>query len=118
MSGQFALPFGAPTINAVKIDAETLAGRFQQFHNANPLVYASIRAIAMKMLASGWKRGSINMIFERLRWEHAIVTRGDAYKLNNSYRAFYARMLMAAEPTLDGFFSVRSQQDEWSPVQP
>lgn len=32
------------------------------------------------------------------------------YSLNNSYRAFYARLIMRNAPDLDGFFEVRAQK--------
>lgn len=37
---------------------------------------------------------------------------GDEYKLNNDYRAFYARLLMANEPELAGFFETRGEDNE------
>lgn len=37
------------------------------------------------------------------------------FKLNNSYRAYYARLIMAQEPDLAGLFALRkSEADNWT----
>jgi hypothetical protein len=36
-----------------------------------------------------------------------LSTRGDEFKLNNDYRAPYARLIMRREPDLDGLFETR-----------
>lgn len=87
--------------------------RARLFHEANPHVYEAIASIAKGMKQSGWKRGSVYQIFERLRWLHAIRTQGSVYKLNNNYRPFYARLVMEREPELQGFFELRVQRSEY-----
>ena len=37
-----------------------------------------------------------------------MTTPDPVFKLNNNHRAFYARLLMAQEAELEGFFEVRS----------
>jgi uncharacterized protein YbaP (TraB family) len=49
-------------------------------------------------------------LFERLRWESGIATEGDAYRLNNSYRAFYVRLLIERRPEWANKFEVRVQK--------
>ena len=88
----------------------TLLERFQAFHAANPEVYMAIVEIARDLQNMGFERTGIGLIFERLRWLHALQTKGDEYKLNNNHRAFYARLIMGQEPDLDGFFHVREQK--------
>ena len=56
--------------------------------------------------------------FERLRWLYAIQTEGEAYTLNNIYRAPYARLLMATFPELEGFFEVRQGTEDYSGLTP
>lgn len=86
-----------------------LAAQFRLFHERNPGVYQALRELALAAKADGWRRGSINLLFERLRWLYAVQTKGSKYKLNNNWRAFYARMLMDNEPTLQDWFDVRTQ---------
>lgn len=88
-----------------------LEQRFQAFHAENPHVYAKLRELALQACASGRKMG-IAALFERLRWLSQVETAGDPYRLNNSYRAPYARLLMAREPSLRGFFTTRNDRTD------
>ncbi|CAB4180862.1 hypothetical protein UFOVP1056_1 [uncultured Caudovirales phage] len=42
-----------------------------------------------------------------LRWETAMSTTGDDFKLNNNYRSRYARLIMATCPDLTDVFDTR-----------
>jgi len=85
------------------------AERFEAFHQANPHVYRALLDIARGIKRQGWRRASISLLFERLRWLRLIQTRGqDRYKLNNNYQPFYARLL-TMEPGLEGFLQTRRQ---------
>lgn len=83
--------------------------RAAAFHAENPHVYRKLRELARIAKASGATQYGIAGLFERLRWLSQIETQGDPYRLNNSYRAFYARLLMAQEPDLRGFFVTRAE---------
>lgn len=89
--------------------------QFRQFHQLNPHVYTALVKLSRWCRARGWRRGSINLLFERLRWEYAVQTHGDEYRLNNNYRAFYARLLMHDCPDLAEFFDVRVQEVAFDP---
>lgn len=87
----------------------SLIERFQVFHAANPHV-----ADALESLAAQWLRHhdrvGIKALFERLRWESGIQTAGDAYRLNNNYTAFYARLLIERRPEWAHCIAVRAQR--------
>ena len=87
---------------------QSLASRFDEFHAENPHVYIRLRALSYVLRRRGVARIGIDVIFGRLRWEAALRTDGDPFKLNNSYRAFYARLLME-EPGLERLFETRVQ---------
>lgn len=81
---------------------------FQAFHHANPVVY-----IRLRDLARAWKRHvgdqvGIATLYEQLRYQLAMEKTGD-YKLNNDYRALYARLLMENEPELANLFKLRER---------
>jgi hypothetical protein len=59
------------------------------------------------MRRRGREKWGIAGIFEVLRWNRAMQTDAPDYKLCNTHRAFYARMLMEQEPELRGFFDLR-----------
>lgn len=88
-------------------DDATLEERFEAFHEANPQVFRLIVDKALRARRSGVRRWSMNGIFEVIRWETNVQSRGDGWKLNNSYRALYARLAMEKEPELEGFFETR-----------
>jgi hypothetical protein len=88
---------------------------FERFHTANPHVYT-----VMVNLARQWvnrtKRGKLGfrMLWERARWEIAMTTVDDLYKLNDHYCPYYARLIMYLEPDLDQLFDLRAcQADNW-----
>lgn len=104
MTDQPCLPFG-----------QTIADRFEAFHEANPKVYT-----VLVRLAREWKRSTgrhelgIKTLYERARWEIALATSDPDFKLNNNYTAYYARLLMAENEDLDGMFDLRSSEaDTW-----
>ena len=95
--------------------------KFWDFHRANPTVFAMLRMYAL--IAKERKRGqySISVITEIIRWHVDIETSGSEFKLCNSYRAYYARLLMFEEPELEGFFNVKKVHGEdawWKREQP
>jgi hypothetical protein len=80
---------------------------FEEFHRANPQVMDRLVALATQARRRGVRRIGIGMLFEVLRWEHAIETSGDEFRLNNNLRSRYARRIMADHPELDGIFETR-----------
>lgn len=80
---------------------------FSIFHAENPQVYVRLRELALAQIEAGASHGGIAQLFEVLRYEASLETSGEAFKLNNSHRAHYARLLMRNEPRLRGFFETR-----------
>jgi len=82
--------------------------RFWVFHRQNQKVYETLKRLAMTMWQKGRKQIGVGMLWEVLRWEMYLETSPDAeYKLNNSYRSRYARLLMLQEPELANLFETR-----------
>jgi hypothetical protein len=81
---------------------------FAEFHDANPHVWLKLLEICRFVRREkGIQRWGIAACFERLRWVSQFQTEGDCYKLNNNFKAYYARRLNA-EPGLRGLFEVRT----------
>lgn len=86
----------------------SLQSRFEAFHAANPEVYDNLVRMARTLVARGRRRIGIAMLFEVLRWNHAVQTIGDAdFKLNNNFRSRYARLIAQREPDLARVFETR-----------
>ena len=82
---------------------------FTRFHEANPSVYTELVTMAHELHGAGRDRIGVGMLFEILRWQRWREYPGDDFKLNNNYRAWYARLIMQEEPELDGIFQLREQ---------
>jgi hypothetical protein len=72
--------------------------KFEAFHEANPHVYENLEELAFKLVNRGVKRFGISLLYENLRWHFLMTTAGDSFKLNNSYRSHYARLLIENHP--------------------
>ena len=90
-----------------------LEEKFLEFHSKHPEVYA-----ALSLLAHRWRgqkphaRLGIKMLMETVRWELALGAKDETPRLNNNHSAFYARLLMAQEPRLEGLFMLKKQRYE------
>lgn len=94
-------PFGSskPT---PRLEAEFLA-----FHKERPCVYTRLVSLARDLKRRGHTKVGIAMLYEVVRWQQYTVNTQDDYKLNNNYRAYYARLIMKQEADLAGFFETR-----------
>jgi hypothetical protein len=82
--------------------------QFYAFHKQNPHVFTALRAMSQQQKALGFKTGSIRFLCEKLRWDIAVQADGvkGSYAVPTSCPAYYARAIMAVEPSLAGFFTV------------
>ncbi len=83
---------------------------FKRFHQKNPHVYTQLTDMSRRLKNVGHKRYGIAGLFEMLRYNHAISTSGDKFKLCNNYRALYARLIMHDFPELEGFFKIKQRR--------
>ena len=83
-----------------------------RWHNANPHVYSLFERFALEAADSGKKNFSHWLIMNRIRWESAIKTTGDEFKIKNDYIAYYARLFMARHPEHDGFFRIKRMKED------
>lgn len=80
--------------------------RFREFHAANPHVLRLLLRFADELRPG--RRYGMKALFERVRWELAVQTASDTgLLLNNSYTAYYARLVILLRPALAGVFQTR-----------
>ena len=73
----------------------------------NPQVYQLFQWFANQMLEQK-RRFGIGQLAERVRWECGLRGRPDEeYKVNNNYRAYIARRLVADNPELESYLRFR-----------
>lgn len=118
--------FQMPLIHPIKADGcphghqapevpckkESISNRFYRFHQRNPHVYNAIIELSKRMQKAGVKKFGMKGVFEYLRWQYAMQTQGDQYKLNNNYTSLYSRLIMEREAELRGFFETRKRVGE------
>jgi len=86
---------------------------FATFHAECPEFYWEVERRALALHAAGAARIGMAMIFEAIRYD-ATVGRleGAAFKANNTYRAYYSRLLVHDHPELAALIETRHQRAE------
>jgi hypothetical protein len=84
--------------------------RFLDYHAKHPHVFIVFERFALEAIAAGRKKIGAGMIYERMRWYFSIETGREKYKLNNNYRADYARMFAAKHPEHRKIFETRDRK--------
>lgn len=86
----------------------------EEFDRNNPEVRRLFDRFTFEVIRAGRAHGSVAMVFERIRWESAVATRGagttpdgEPLKLNNNYKPWYSRSFMERHPQHEGFFRTR-----------
>ena len=87
---------------------------FWIFHFTNPHVYKLFCHFTRQAITRGYKRFSVSMVIERVRWETMVVTTDPDFKINNNHRAYYARLWMHDNPEYGEFFETRVVRGERS----
>lgn len=88
-------------------DDDEIAKHFWEFHRANPSVYDELVKISRQLRLRGRMHYGVGALFEVIRFHRAITTTDPEFKLNNNYRALYARLIMEQEEDLRDFFETR-----------
>ena len=86
--------------------------RAAAFHAENPHVYRALVRYARQARRRGVERIGIELLWNRMRWDWLIRTdHGDDYKLNQNFKAWYARRIMEREPDLAEIFEIRRRDE-------
>ena len=88
--------------------ADSRVHDFWEFHLSNPDLFKEFRHFALQLKRAGRRKCSARFIFERIRWERAIYTTDEEFKINNNFIPLYGRLLVVKDPTMFGnFFEFR-----------
>jgi hypothetical protein len=85
---------------------------FAEWLAVNLRVYQEVVRLAREWRAihGPVSKVGIATLWEALRWEKSFTTPGDDWKLNNTYRAPMARLVMEREQDLAGVFETRERR--------
>ncbi|MCG8394222.1 MAG: hypothetical protein MI745_14180 [Pseudomonadales bacterium] len=79
---------------------------FEDYHNANPHIYALFLRYTFELIAAGRKHYGAKGVMERIRF-HTAICSDEVLKVNNNYTAGYARMFAKQYPQHKDFFKTR-----------
>ena len=95
---------GLPVGKVLKVNSMT---NFTRFHKDNPMIFHRVVEFADKQRVIGKRTHySIEIIMNVIRYHTDLDGKGDPFKINNNYKAFYARMYMEYREC-PGFFEKR-----------
>ncbi len=77
-------------------------------------MYAELVKLARRAKERGFSQYGIGALYEVFRWERGpnVTKDDDGFKCNNTFRAIYARRIMAEHVDLAGFFKIRARANE------
>jgi hypothetical protein len=87
---------------------DSLKRKWWEWHKQNPHVYELFEKFTLDAISKGHERLSAWLIVNRIRWETAVETRGDDFKISNDFIAYYARLFMHNHPRYEGFFKTKT----------
>lgn len=90
----------------MKKTAQEHADAFIDFHSKNRHILGLYIRFARELKLAGHEKAGAGLITERIRWEAAVATYGDGFKINNNFTAHYARILNGM-PEFKGMFATR-----------
>lgn len=67
---------------------------------------------ALDAIRQGHTHLSAWLIVNRIRWEVAMETSGDDFKISNDFIAYYARLFHAKNKQHEGFFRTKKLKEE------
>ena len=83
---------------------------FEVFDEKNPQIWELFKKYAHALVRRGITHWSADNILHKIRFETAVKGKGDTFKINNNYSAYYARKFMKTYPMYDGFFELRKSK--------
>lgn len=113
---QQAAPVEPPTLALPPAwaDVNDLARKWWKFHASHPEVGRELANLALRLVRNGHRHLGIGMLWETLRYTTLVgrkpTERGP--RLNDHYRAYYARWLMETDRRLAGVFATRATRGD------
>ena len=87
--------------------AEEIRRAFDRFDLEHPEVWRAFERPAPQLVRAGRRRCGVALVVERIRWDVALEGGAD-FKVNNNFRALYARKWRRAHPEHADLFSTRA----------
>lgn len=82
--------------------------KWWEWHKLNPHIYKEFEYLAFQLIKSGVKKSSAWLVINQMRWNYAIQTKGDKFKISNDYIAYYTRLFQHYNPDYKNFFTTKA----------
>lgn len=87
-----------------------LQERFDKWIEENPDFYHMFHDFTYDLINAGVKKSSAWLVCNRIRWETAIKTKGDPYKISNDFIALLSRKFLNENPNHGNFFTIKQMR--------
>jgi hypothetical protein len=83
---------------------------FKEYDQENPHIWELFKKNTLSAIYNGFKRFGSKAIFEVIRYNEAVKTGSDGFKVNNSYTPDYVDKFEEQYPHFRGFFKKRKRK--------
>lgn len=94
-------------LSFVEAHPEKFRPDFADWLKANPVIWMEFDKHATELRQAGRRNFSARTIIEVIRWNSAIRSKGDIFKINNNWAPDLARLFLMLHPEANGLFSLR-----------
>ena len=84
--------------------------KFEIFHKNNSHVLSELIKLCEHAVQFGRRKLSMSQMFEVLRWDYSFKTDAQDFKLCNSYRAYYTRLIRKVRPELGNLITSKKSE--------
>lgn len=84
--------------------------KFCLYDVENPHIWKEFQNLSFKLIDRGFTKLSAELIYNQIRWLKYMQHGNDGFKLNNNFKAFYARKFMKEFPVYNNIFELRKSK--------
>ena len=87
--------------------------KFEMFQKDNEHILFKLIELCERAVFSGRTKLSMNQMFEVLRWDYSLKTNAQDFKLNNTYTAYYTRLIRKLRPELGNLITLKESKADY-----
>jgi hypothetical protein len=99
-------------MNYKELNGQSIREGFNDFHAANPHIFAAFERQVFNAINKGRKKISAKLIINVIRWEMYLESVDLNFKINDAYQSYYARLFVEKYPQYDEYFEFRKLRNE------
>lgn len=87
-----------------------MKANYLKHRRENPEIWEMFEKLTLRLINNGVRRFGAKCIMENVRYNTALRTKGEQYKINNNYTAYYSREFASKYPQHANFFELRNNK--------